>query len=379
MSKDYYSVLGVNKSSSASEIKRAYLKLARKHHPDHNNGSLDSEKKFKEISEAYDVLKDEQKKAAYDQFGHEAFKQGANASSGFEGFGQRKGSFHDMGGVFSDFFEDFMGGGRSSSSNRSTSYSYRGADLKYNLKITLEDAFSGIEKKINFKSHIRCNQCGGEGAADKNSVINCYACHGTGVNSIQQGFFSISQTCSNCKGAGKILKNPCKSCSGSGRLTKNRELIVKIPEGIENGMNIRLTNEGEAGVRGGQNGDLYVLVQVIPHSIYEIRNHIDLHCSLEIPFTKAILGGEIEITTLDNKKIQIKIPPYTAQNHKLRIAGKGMSKIRSSTRGDLYAHINITIPKSVNKKQKLMLEELDKELNQGIYGGFFSKIKKSFK
>ncbi|MBF8246871.1 MAG: molecular chaperone DnaJ [Rickettsia sp.] len=376
MSQDYYSVLGVDRSASASEIKKAYLKLAKKHHPDHNNGSSIAEKKFKEVSEAYDVLKDEQKRAAYDRFGHDSFKQGAGQQSS-SGFGSSAGaSFHDMGDVFSDFFGDFMGGGRRS---QKTSSSYRGSDLKYNLQITLEEAFLGIDKKIKFRSHVKCSNCSGSGSEGQSSMVNCNFCHGTGVNNIQQGFFSISQTCSHCKGAGKIIKNPCKSCRGIGRLEKNRELIVKIPSGVENGMNIRLTNEGEAGVRGGTNGDLYVIAHILPHSIFDVQNHIDLHCRLDINFTKAILGGEVDVKTLDKKTIQLKIPPYTAQNYKLRVAGKGMSKIRSSNRGDLYAHVNIIIPQSISKKQKDLLLELDKDLNNGKSDGFFSKLRNSFK
>ena len=376
--KDYYEVLEVPKSASPSEIKKAYLKLAKQHHPDQNTSNPDAEKKFKEISEAYETLKDEQKKAAYDRFGHAAFAQGNSASSGFGGGrGNNTGGFnaHDINDIFGEFFGDVMGGGRT---RTRTSPNIRGSDLKYNLTITLEEAFKGVDKSINFTTEVKCTPCHSKGTKDANATVNCSQCGGAGIVRMQQGFFAIEQTCSKCGGAGQVIKNPCSSCHGTGRVTKQKNLIINVPSGIEDNTRIRIVSEGEAGVRGGTNGDLYVFVSIKPHDMYKVDN-ANLHFKLPISFTKATLGGEVEVPTIDSSKITLTIPAGSETGDQLRIKNKGMSKVRSSLRGDLYAHIYIQTPKNLTKRQKELLEELDKELgdvNQNYSeAGFFSKMK----
>ncbi len=377
MSKDYYSILGLSKSASASEIKKAYLTLAKKYHPDHNSGSKEFEKKFKEVNEAYEVLKDDQKRAAYDRFGHDTFKQGGMHNS-------NQNVHHDirMDDIFGDFFSDFMGGGRRTQTRRGNpSTNIRGSDIKYKLNITLEDSFQGLDKKISFRSEVKCSSCSGRGSKDNSGVGYCSYCNGSGVQKMQQGFFSISQTCSECRGMGQVIKNPCSFCQGNGRFVRNRDLIINIPKGIETNTSMRIVGEGEAGIRGGASGDLYIEIQILPHKIYKVENGADLHCRLDVPFTKAILGGEIEVTTIEKQKITISIPPNTSNGDQLRVINKGMPKVRSSNRGDLYVHSYISIPKSLTSKQKELLKELDQELeksNKDYKEGFFSKIKKTF-
>ena len=373
--KDYYEVLEVQKSADAAEIKKAYLKLAKKYHPDQNANNPDAEKKFKEISEAYDTLKDEQKRAAYDRFGHAAFANGNSASSGFGGGRTAGFNTHDINDIFGDFFGDFMGG---STRRTRTSASIKGSDLKYELTISLEEAFRGTDKNINFRTEVKCSPCNGKGSQDASATANCSQCGGIGVVRMQQGFFAIEQTCSKCGGAGQVIKNPCTTCHGNGRISKQKSLIINVPSGIENNTRIRIASEGEAGIRGGANGDLYVFVSIKPHDIYKVENS-NLHFKLPISFTKAVLGGEIEVPTIDGLKVKLTIPAGSETGDQLRIKGQGMSKVRSSLRGDLYAHIYIQIPKHLTKKQKDLLEELDKELghiNQNYSeSGFFSKMK----
>jgi len=376
--KDYYDVLEVQKTATASEIKKAYLTLAKKYHPDQNSNNPDSEKKFKEISEAYDTLKDEQKKAAYDRFGHAAFAQGNSASSGFGG-GARAGSggfnAHDINDIFGEFFGDFMGG---SSGRSRASANIKGSDLKYNLTISLEEAFTGVDKTINFTTEIKCTPCSGHGTKESNATTNCSKCGGAGVVRIQQGFFAIEQTCNKCHGAGQVIKNPCSTCHGNGRVSKQKSLLINVPSGIENSTRIRIVSEGEAGIRGGGNGDLYVFVSVKPHNIYKSEGS-DLHLKVPISFARAALGGEIQIPIIDGSTTTLTIPAGSETGDELRIKGKGMSKVRSSLRGDLYAHIYIQTPKNLTKRQKELLNELDKELGDVSQNysdsGFFSKMK----
>ncbi|KAF8818116.1 molecular chaperone DnaJ [Rickettsia endosymbiont of Cardiosporidium cionae] len=388
MSQDYYSVLGVSRSASGAEIKKAYLKLAKKYHPDQNSGSSEFEQKFKSISEAYDVLKDEQKRAAYDRFGHEAFKKGAgsagNNAGGFSGFS----GFTDMHGVdINDIFNDFgdiFGTGATGSSRRysrrsSSNTSVRGSDLQYNTAITLEEAFSGINKKINFSTEVKCSTCQGSGSNNNAGTNICDMCNGSGTARMQQGFFTISQTCSKCSGAGQIIRDPCNQCRGIGRYNKQRTLIIDIPAGISDNSKIRLAGEGEAGIRGGSAGDLHVVVKIKNHDIYALENG-DLYCTLSLPFTTAILGGEMTIPGIDQSKILVKIPEFTQTGEQIKISGKGMPRIRSTLKGDLYVKTFVNVPKKINNKQRTLLEELDKELkitdsNNGK--GFFSKFKKT--
>lgn len=370
--KDFYEVLGLSRSASAQEIKKAYLKLAKKYHPDRNSGDPESEKKFKEISHAYDILKDDQKKAAYDSMGHNAFEQGGNRGPG--GFGTGGGP--DINDIFGDFFSDFMGGG--SRQTRQRSSQIRGSDLKYNLSISLEDAFKGVDKKINFSTEVKCSPCSGKGTKDTGGTNTCTQCGGAGVVRMQQGFFAVEQTCNKCGGVGQIIKNPCQTCHGTGRYSKQKHIIVNVPAGIEDNTRIRITGEGESGIRGGSSGDLYVFVSIKPHDIYKVEGD-NLHCKLPLSFTKATLGGEVEIPTIDGSKVTLKIPTGTETGDRLRLKGKGMSRVRSSTRGDLYAHAYIQTPKKLSKKQKELLEELDKEFGESDTNykdeGFFSKMK----
>ena len=372
MSKDYYEILEIPKSASSADIKKAYLKLAKQYHPDHNQGNKESEKKFQEVSQAYEVLRDDQKRAAYDAYGHAAYTQGGtggpNRSSGFNSA--------DINDIFSDFFSDFTGRARGS---RQGSSEIRGSDLKYNLTIDLEEAFNGTDKTINFSTEVKCSPCNGEGSKDKSGKTNCSGCGGTGTIRMQQGFFTIEQTCSKCGGAGQMIKNPCQTCHGSGRVNKSKSLVVNVPSGIENNTRIRIAGEGEAGIRGGTSGDLYVFISVKPHNLYKVDGS-DLHFKLPINFTTAALGGEMNINTIDGVKVELKIPAGTETGDMLKLKGKGMSKIRSSARGDLYAHAFIPTPKNLTKKQRELIIQLDKEIgasnnsdNNG--SGFFDKMK----
>lgn len=376
--RDYYEILGVTRSATTQEIKKAYLKLAKKYHPDTNSGDPEAEKKFKELSEAYDVLKDEQKKAAYDRFGHAAFENGGpGAGYGARGgFGGNSGfSNADINDIFGDFFSDFMGGGGRRSQRSSK---VRGSDLKYNLEISLEDAFKGIDKKISFSTEVKCSPCQGAGTKDKDASATCSQCGGAGVVRMQQGFFAVEQTCNKCNGSGSVIKNPCTSCGGYGRHSKQKQLVVNIPAGVEHGTRIRIAGEGEAGIRGGNSGDLYVFVSVKQHDTYHVEG-ADLHFKLPLSFTKAALGGEVEVPIIDGSKVRLKIPAGTETGDRLRLKDKGMSKVRSSARGDLYAHAYIHTPKKLTKKQKELIEELDKEFGDTKQnykdGGFFARMK----
>lgn len=374
--KDYYEVLGIPRSASGAEIKKAYLTLAKKHHPDRNSGNAESESKFKEAGEAYDVLKDEQKRSAYDRMGHSAFEHGGGNSAGQRGGGGFAGA--DMNDVFGDFFSDFMGGGGRSNAGSRKSSQVRGSDLKYNLSIKLEEAFKGVDKELNFSAEAKCAPCSGKGTKDSNGTTTCSQCGGAGAVRMQQGFFAVEQTCNKCNGAGQVIKNPCHSCHGSGRFNKQKHLIVNVPAGIESNTRIRIAGEGEAGMRGGLAGDLYVFVNVKPHDTYKVEAE-NLHCKLPLSFTKAALGGEVEVPTIDGSKVTLKIPAGIETGDKIRLKGKGMSKVRSSTRGDLYAHAYIQIPKKLTKKQKELIEELDQELGEVAVNckdeGFFSRMK----
>ena len=374
--KDYYEVLETTRSATAPEIKKAYLTLAKKYHPDRNSGDPTSEQKFKEISEAYEVLKDEQKKSAYDRYGHGAFENGGHghgASGNHGGFGGA-----DVNDIFGDFFSDFMGGGGGGGRSRGRSPEVRGSDLKYNLEISLEDAFKGIDRKVNFSTEVKCSPCDGFGTKDKSSTNTCPQCGGAGAVRMQQGFFAVEQTCSKCNGSGAVIKNPCSTCHGQGRHSKQKHLMVNVPSGIENNTRIRITGEGESGIRGGSAGDLYVFVSVKQHDIYQVEG-AHLHFKLPLSFTKAALGGEVSVPLIDGSKVRLKIPAGTETGDRVRLKEKGMSKVRSQVRGDLYAHAYIHTPKKLSKKQKELLEELDKELGEVDANykdeGFFSRMK----
>jgi molecular chaperone DnaJ len=357
---DHYKTLGVDKNASADEIKKSYRKLAMKYHPDQNKDNAEAEKKFKEINAAYDILKDPEKKAAYDRFGDAAFEGGMGGGAGggnpFGGGFGGAGNFSD---VFEEMFGDFMGGG---GQRRGSNGAMRGADMQYAMDITLEEAFQGIEKTINVPVQDTCDGCDGKGAEKGSSADTCPTCSGAGRVRAQQGFFTIERACSTCGGEGTIIKNPCKKCSGAGRVRREKTLKVNIPKGIEGGRRIRLSGEGEAGVRGGPAGDLYILVGVQPHKFFK-RDGANLYCRVPIAMTMASLGGEIEVPTIAGKRHNVKIPGGTQTGQQFRLKEQGMSVLNSSTKGDMYIEIFVETPVNLNGKQKDMMKELDKDLS----------------
>ena len=378
MSKDYYKTLGVDKNADAAEIKKAYRKLAMKYHPDQNKDNPDAEAKFKEVSEAYDVLKDEQKRAAYDQFGTAAFDGSMGGGpGGFGGFGGGAGAFSD---IFEDMFGDFMGGGGSRAGRGQSAM--RGSDLQYTLEISLEDAFKGKETTIKVPVNATCDVCDGSGAESGSAAEKCDTCDGIGRVRQQQGFFTIERTCPTCQGQGTIIKNPCKKCGGQGRIRKEKTLKIKVPPGVDTGRRIRLAREGEAGVRGGPSGDLYVLLAVKPHKFFR-RDGANLYCRVPIPVTKAVLGGEIEVPTIEGKTSKVKIPEGTQTGQQFRLRSKGMSMLQSENRGDMFIEIFVETPVNLNKKQKDMMKQLDKDFGDEKSGnkyspessGFFTKMR----
>jgi molecular chaperone DnaJ len=374
--RDYYEILGVSRTASAAEIKKAYHKLAMQHHPDRNPGDEKAEKMFKEINAAYDILKDEQKRTLYNQFGHQAFQGGMGGSQNRGGF--QGGGFADMNDIFGDFFSDFMGGAGGRQKTKQTSI--RGSDLKYNITITLEDAFRGIDKNITFSTEVKCHSCNGSGSTDSSGFSDCSGCNGRGATRMQQGFFTVEQTCHKCNGMGKIIKNPCRTCTGFGRIAQQKNLLVNIPAGVEDGMRIRLAGEGEAGVRGGAAGDLYIFVNISSHAIYKIDD-ANLHCKLPISFSKAALGGEVLVPIIEGGNVSLKIPSGTQNGDQLKLKDKGMSKLRSTSRGDMIVHIHIDVPKNLSAKQKELIEFLSKELDEESpdSGGFLNKMKNLWK
>ncbi len=375
---DFYKLLEIDRGASDEEIKKAYRKLAMQYHPDRNPGNAESERKFKEISAAYDILKDPQKKAAYDRFGHDAFTQGGNNGAG----APQNGGFHGFSGtdfsdIFSDVFGDFMGSQGGGGGRRRQSSQVKGSDLRYNVHIDLEEAFTGINKTISFRAPIKCTDCDGKGTQDKSGTTNCTDCNGHGVVRMQQGFFTFEQACNRCKGSGQIIKNPCPKCRGEGRVDSQKTLSINVPAGIEDGTRIRLVGEGEHGVRGGHPGDLYVFVQIKSHAFFRIDKS-DIHCKVPISFTQAALGGALEVPIIEGSSVQLKIPVGTQNGDILKLKGKGMSKVRSSIRGDMFAHVIIDVPKTLTARQKELLEELDKEFDKtkdASESSFFKKMR----
>ncbi|OCG45332.1 molecular chaperone DnaJ [Gilliamella sp. Choc5-1] len=372
--KDYYETLGVSKSASESEIKKAYKRLAMKYHPDKNqDNKAEAEAKFKEVKEAYEILTDPQKKAAYDQYGHAAFEQGqgggAGGFGGFGGFG---------GGAFDDIFSDFFGGGRGRGQTAS-----RGNDLQYNITLTLEEAAAGVSKEIKVPTWVSCDTCHGQGTEKPSDVVTCNTCHGAGVVQMRQGFFAVQQECPTCHGRGKVVKNPCKKCHGEGRVQKTKTLSVTIPAGVDTGNRIRLSGEGEAGLNGAPSGDLYVQVQVKPHTIFE-RDGANLHCEIPINIVLASLGGEVEVPTL-NGKVSLTIPAETQTGKMFRLRGKGIKSLRGNAVGDLYCHVVVETPVNLTSKQKELLKELGESFKADKNSkhspkekSFFDKVKKFF-
>jgi molecular chaperone DnaJ len=366
----YYETLECQKGATVEVLKASYRKLAMRFHPDKNPGDHTAEIKFKEISEAYDVLKDDQKRAAYDRFGHAAFEGGMGAAGARGGnpFGDFAGGFGD---VFEDIFGQMMGGmGRGKRQNR-------GQDLRYNLDITLEEAFTGRAAEIKVPTMVACEPCKGSGAEAGHQPETCPTCGGHGKVRATQGFFTIERTCSGCRGTGKIIRHPCKSCRGSGLVQKERVLNVDVPPGVEEGTRIRLSGEGAAGVNGGPAGDLYIFLSIAEHPIFQRDAH-DLHCRVPVTFITASLGGSIEVPTLDGGRAKVAVPEGTQPGRQFRLKGKGMPVLRSAQKGDLYVEVAVETPVKLTKRQKELLREFEAESQAGTQPeaeGFMAKLK----
>ncbi|MEP2531596.1 molecular chaperone DnaJ [Shimia sp.] len=370
--RDFYEVLGVSKGASADEIKKGFRKKAKELHPDRNADNPDAESQFKEANEAYEILKDAEKKAAYDRFGHQAFEggMGGGPRGGHPGGqGDFASAFSD---VFDDLFGDFMGqrggGGRQRAA--------RGADLRYNLRVSLEDAFSGMQKTINVPTSIQCEKCTGSGAEGGAEPTTCPTCSGMGKVRAQQGFFTVERTCPTCSGLGQIIKNPCNGCGGQGRVEKDRALSVNIPAGVETGTRIRLAGEGEAGMRGGPTGDLYIFIEVAPHKIFE-REGPNLFCRVPVSMTNAALGGDIEVPTIDGGRSRVKIPSGSQSGRQMRLRSKGMPALRGGGAGDMMIELAVETPVNLTSRQKELLREFEdlSEENNPESSTFFRSVK----
>jgi molecular chaperone DnaJ len=369
--RDYYEVLGLSRGVSEQDIKSAFRRLAKDCHPDRNNGDKSAELRFKELNEAYEALKDPQKRAAYDQFGHAAF-DGQGRS---HGFGPDFAS--SMSDIFDDLFGEFMGGrrGRGQRSGRE-----RGADLRYNMEVTLPEAYAGKTAQIRVPTSVTCEACTGSGAKSGTSPSACPTCGGAGKVRASQGFFTIERTCPSCQGRGEIINDPCGACNGSGRVVKERTLSVNIPAGVEDGTRIRLAGEGEAGLRGGPAGDLYIFLSIKPHEFFQ-RDGADIFCRVPISMTTAALGGQLDVPTVDGGKTRVKVPEGTESGKQFRLKGKGMPVLRSKVTGDMYIQVEVETPKNLTVKQRELLEAFERESHKETSphsAGFFSKMKEFF-
>ena len=367
---DFYELLGVAKGCGSEDLKKAYRKLAMQWHPDRNPGDKAAEQKFKDLSEAYDVLKDDQKRAAYDRFGHAAFENGRGGGPGDFGFAA---GFAD---IFDEMFGDFMGGRRGQQS------ATRGNDLRYNMEISLEEAYKGRQSNIRVPTLTACESCTGTGAESGSKPVTCPTCHGHGRVRAQQGFFTIERTCPTCHGGGRVIDNPCRVCGGQGRTRREKTLSVSIPAGVEDGNRIRLSGEGEAGVRGGAPGDLYIFLSVKPHRFFQ-RDGANIQCRVPIDITTASLGGTVEVPAIDGTRAKLTIPAGAQTGRQFRLKGKGMSVLRSPSRGDMYIEVTVETPVNLTKRQQELLREFaeagdGKRATSPEAEGFFSRVKEFF-
>jgi molecular chaperone DnaJ len=368
--RDYYEILGVSRTVTEVEMKIAFRKAAMQCHPDRHPGDKEAEARFKELNEAYQALSDPQKRSAYDRFGHAAFEQGgAGFGGGAEGFGS------SMADIFEDLFGDVMGRRGARSGGRE-----RGSDLRYNMEITLEEAFGGKTATLNLPTSVTCDSCSGSGAKQGSKPKTCTTCNGQGRVRAQQGFFAIERTCPSCQGRGETIDNPCPSCSGSGRKTVERTLSVNVPAGVEDGTRIRLAGEGEAGMRGGPPGDLYIFLSVKPHGFFQ-RDGADLYCRVPISMTRAALGGEISVHAIDGSEVKLKVSEGTQSGKQIKAKGKGMPVLRGREHGDLHVQISVETPQNLTKRQKELLAEFEKESSHQTHPeamGFFGRMKDLF-
>ena len=374
--RDYYEILGAPRGASAEELKKAYRTKAKELHPDRNSDNPNAEAQFKEVNEAYEVLKDADKKAAYDRYGHAAFEGGMGGGGGRgypggAGNGDFASAFSD---VFEDLFGDFMGGRNGGGGGRSRAQ--RGSDLRYNLRVSLEEAFKGVQKTINVPTSIACDTCRGSGAEGGAEPVTCPTCSGMGKVRAQQGFFTVERTCPTCSGMGQIIKNPCRSCGGAGRIEKERSLSVNIPAGVETGTRIRLAGEGEAGLRGGPAGDLYIFIEVKEHALFQ-RDGVHLFCRIPVSITTAALGGEVEVPTIDGGKSRVKVPAGSQTGKQMRLRSKGMPALRGGGTGDMVLELAVETPVNLTARQRELLEEFDRlsEENNPEGSSFFSKVR----
>jgi len=368
--RDYYDLLDIQKGASADEIKKAYRKKAKELHPDRNSDNPDAESQFKEVNEAHEILKDAEKRAAYDRFGHAAFEGGMGGGrGGHPGQGDFASAFSD---VFDDLFGDFMGGGRGGGRARAT----RGSDLRYNLRVSLEEAFLGLQKTINVPTSIACSECSGTGAESGAEPVTCPTCSGMGKVRAQQGFFTVERTCPTCQGAGQMINNPCKACGGAGRTEKERSLSVNIPAGVETGTRIRLAGEGEAGLRGGPSGDLYIFIEVKEHALFQ-RDGVNLYCHVPVSIGTAALGGDIEVPTIDGGRSRVKVPAGSQTGRQMRLRAKGMPALRGSGTGDMLIELSVETPVNLTSRQKEIMREFEDVAADNNPNGssFFSKVK----
>ena len=368
--RDYYDVLGLKKGASPDEIKKAYRGKAKELHPDRNADNPNAEEQFKEANEAYEVLKDADKKAAYDRYGHAAFEGGMGGGPRPGGQGDFASSFSD---VFDDLFGDFMGGGRGGGGRQRAA---RGADLRYNLRVTLEDAYAGMQKTIEVPTSVQCGDCSGSGAEGGAEPSTCPTCSGMGKVRATQGFFTVERTCPTCSGLGQIIQNPCKGCGGAGRVDKQRALSVNIPKGVETGTRIRLAGEGEAGLRGGPPGDLYIFIEVAQHKLFE-RDGAHLHCRVPVSMTVAALGGNIEVPTIDGGRSRVSIPQGSQSGRQMRLRAKGMPALRGAGQGDMFIELAVETPVNLTSRQKELLREFEdlSEDNNPESKSFFKSVK----